>query len=380
MDSPTSNNYRSLANTEKLISDKDLEDKNNELNDFLSDHSASISPDFNIHKTNDDMINNIINQELNDIKNEDEKPDITNHTIDLTGGDDETFRPPEELDDYQRATPQEKMQMKFNLLRKLAELKVDYKVQFFKDYTLKDDYYDIKREYDYHTGERAKKQKVRQYTKITITGVKFLEKLSKNFRILNNSYINLSGWGDQVEMRREELICILEELYEKYSMGPSQASPETRFLMLIFTSALYAGFANFSTKNLSGNLFNNNKQNIEDIEIDITKQSIIDQNLKQNNQQPIKSDQELYNQIQDDATRASNMIKQQQIRKGNYDINEKYKNELINRGLEKTYNQPELEQPDLNDVPSIVALTVDNDDSQEKKKKPRFRTSKKNKD
>lgn len=387
VDSPTSNDLRLLANTEKLFSDKDLEDKNNDLNDFLNDSSVSLSNDFNKNidnnnNNNDDIINNIINQETNKIE---EKPDIINHTIDLSGGNDETFNPPEELDDYQRASAQEKMQMKFNLLRKLAELKVEHKVQFFKEYTLKDDYYDIKREYDYHTGERAKKQKVRQYTKITIVGVKFIEKLSKQFKITNNDYINLSGWGDQVELRKEELVCILEELYEKYNMTPSQSSPEAKFLRLILTSALYAGFANISSKNTIG-LFNNNKQNIEDIEIDVTKQSLINQNLNQNINQQNKTDQEIFNQIMDEATRASNAIKQQmntqQIRKGNYDINDKYKSELINRGLEKTYNQsnqPVLEQPDLSDIPSIIEINDDTNDEEPKKKKPKFR-NKKNKD
>ncbi len=384
MESPTSDDLRIIANTEKLISDKDLEEKNDELNEFLSDNSTNVSPSNNFNYKNTDVINNIINQEINNIQ-EDDKPEIANHTVNLSGND-ETINPPEELDDYQRASPQEKDRMKFNLLRKLARLHQQHNVVLYKTFSLKDDYYDMKREYEYQTAERAKQYKVMKYTKVTISTINFLEKISQQFSIFNNSLINLSGWGAQVELQREELACIIEELYEKYCMGPTQMSPEKRFLILILTSALYANFSNITSQNISFGLFGNNKQNIEDIEIAVTKDSLLNQNLNQNNQQPVKSDQEIFNQIHEDVSRASNLYKQQlesqQIRKGNYDINDRYKNELINRGLEKTYNQqnqPELEQPDLNDVPSIVAMTVEKDDSEEKKKKPKFRTSKKNK-
>jgi len=379
--SPTSSNLRLLANTEKLLSDDDINDNNNKLNDFLNNDSISMTPTFKQSNNNDDMINNIINNETKSL-NKDDEQDIGNHTINLSNDDDETFKPPEDLDNYQRANQQEKRLMKFTLLRKLAKLKQEYGIQLYTDYSLNDDYYDIKREYDYHTGERAKRQAVENYADLTIGSVKFLEMLSKRFTLLNNSYFNLSGWSNQVKLRKEELICILEELYEKYSMGPSQAAPETKFLMLILTSAAFAGVGNFTSNHLVKGLFNNNNniQNMEDIEIDVTKQNIINQNLNKNNIQPNQTDQDVYNKIYDDASKIStNIIQQQQIRKGNYDINEKYKNELINRGLEKTYNntqQPELEPPDVDDIPSIIQ-DDDNNDS-EKKKKPKFRKSKKN--
>ena len=377
--SPTTNDIQLIANSEKLRSDKDLEDV--KLDDYLNDDSLSMNknmPQFGIGAADDnnDIIGNVLKEETNKVSDELTPPADIGNTIDLSSGNSETFQPPEELDEYQRASDIEKGRMKYILLRKLADLAATNHLVLFKNYTLNDDYYDIKREYEYHTGERAKKMTVRNATSWTIQGVGVLELISKHYQLFG---INLSGWKDNVEQRKEELICVISDLYDKYNITQSETSPEIRFLMLLGTTAFTTAFSNYTSKYVSS-MFGGGRNEIKNIEIDATRQSIIDDNLKRDNQEVNQSDQDIYNQINEEASTETKMIQQQnlkteQIRKGNYDINKKFEAELINRGLQNAYNkkdtndsQPDMEPPNISDVPDIISFT-----KKEKKEKPLFR-------
>jgi len=396
--SPTTNDLGMIANSDKLKSDKGQKEKNDELDDYLKDDSLSMnldSPKGNIkfadnNDNKDDEINQILNHETQSLNNSEPPPEV-NNTIDVSAGgeDDEVFKPPEELDEYQKASDKEKLIMKYNLLRNLATLAAEQNLTLIKNYNIHDDYYDIKREYDYHTGVRAKRMFVKKATKWTINGVGVLELLSKHFNFFN---INLTGWKDNVEIEKEELVCILNELYDKYHTSGKQSPPEVRLLLLLATSAFTTAFANYQSK-FVGTLFGNQRQ-MNDIEIDATRQAIIDRNLQaqelEQNNSMNKTDQDIFTQLNDEATNAVEHLKQQRlqtqkINKGNYDIPKKFQDEVLNRGLQDVYKkqgqpqqseQSDMEGPDMSDVPEILSFTVDEQQKSKSKEKPQFKSKK----
>lgn len=394
--SPTTNDLGMIANSDKLKSDRDLKQKNEELDDYLKDDSLSMnmdSPkgDIKFMDNNDnknDEIDQILKHESQSLNGE--PPPEVNNTIDVSAGgeDNDVFKPPEELDEYQKASNKEKLIMKYNLLRNLAAFAAEQNLTLIKNYNINDDYYDIKREYDYHTGVRAKKMFVKKATKWTINGVGVLELLSKHFNFFN---INLTGWKDNVEMEKEELVCILNELYDKYHTSGKQSPPEIRLILLLATSAFTTAFANYQSK-FVGSLFGNQRQ-MNDIEIDATRQAIIDRNLQeqdfQQNNSINRTDQDIFTQLNDEATNAVEHLKQQRlqtqkIQKGNTDIKQKFQDEVLNRGLQDVYKkqgnqqneQSDMEGPDMSDVPEIISITLD---EEPKKEKPTFKSKKNNK-
>ena len=399
--SPTTNDLGMIANSDKLKSDKDQKQKNEELDDYLKDDSLSMNLDspkgeIKFADNNDnknDEIDQILKNETQSLNGE--PPPTINNTIDVSAGgeEDDVFKPPEELDEYQKASDRDKLIMKYNLLRNLATLAAEQNLTLIKNYSINDDYYDIKREYDYHTGIRAKKMFVRKATKWTIGGVGILELLSKHFNFFN---INLTGWKDSVEMEKEELVCILNELYDKYHTTGKQSPPEVRLLLLLATSAFSTAFHNYQSKYVSS-LFGNQRQ-MNDIEIDATRQAIIDRNLQEqdldHNSSINRTDQDIFTQLNDEATNAVEHLKQQRlqtqkINKGNYDIQKKFQDEVLNRGLQDVYKkqgkqqkqqteQSDMEGPDMSDVPEILSFTI-NEDAPKPKTKPQFKSKKSNK-
>jgi len=383
-----------IANSDKLKSDKGQKEINDELDDYLKDDSLSMnldSPKGNIkfmdnNDNKDDEINQILNHETQSLNNSEPPPEI-NNTIDVSAGgeDDDVFKPPEELDEYQKASDKEKLIMKYNLLRNLATLAAEQNLTLIKNYNIHDDYYDIKREYDYHTGIRAKRMFVKKATKWTIGGVGVLELLSTRFNFFK---INLTGWKDSVEMEKEELVCILNELYDKYHTSGKQSPPEVRLILLLATSAFSTAFHNYQSKYISS-LFGNQRQ-MNDIEIDATRQAIIDRGIQEQeleqNSSINKTDQDIFTQLNDEATNAVEHLKQQRlqtqkIQKGNIDIKQKFQNEVLNRGLQDIYKkqgqqseQSDMEGPDMSDVPEILSITLD--EAPKPKIKPQFKSKK----
>jgi len=114
-----------------------------------------------------DEIDQILKNETQSLNGE--PPPTINNTIDVSAGgeeEDDVFKPPEELDEYQKASDRDKLIMKYNLLRNLATLAAEQNLTLIKNYNIHDDYYDIKREYDYHTGIRAKKNVCKKSNKM----------------------------------------------------------------------------------------------------------------------------------------------------------------------------------------------------------------------
>ena len=368
MTSPTTNDIKLLMNTDKIVPEDD--NQINNIDEYLNDDSISFHPE---NEINNDEVDNLIKEEQQNIplddNNDQEKTNSEQNNIE-NNNDDNIFTPPEELDEYQRASPSEKQRMKYVLLRKLASLAVENKLLLSKNYTLNDDYYDIKREYEYHTGERSKHIFVSNATSWTINGVGILELISRHYQFFG---IDLTGWKDNVEQRKEELVYILKDLYDKYNISQSLPSPEIRFIMLIGSSALSAALGNYGSKYL-GSLFGNSKKSMTDIEADATKQSLIQSNLNQDTNS-IESNQEIFNKINEEASTETKMLQQlqtQRIKKGNYDIQEKYNNELTKRGLQKEMKAPNinnLPEDIINNIPNIVTVRTKDTDSKSSTRK-----------
>lgn len=109
------------------------------------------------------------------------------------------------VDKYIIATDKQKKLMKINLLHDLADLCVNYQINITKNYSINDDYYDIKREYDYHK-----------------------KCISKNINNLNNTipnqYNDIYIFASDKEkiMMKYTLLRKLSNLSTNYNITPSK--------------------------------------------------------------------------------------------------------------------------------------------------------------
>lgn len=275
MESPTTADIKQLANSVKIDiqsgSEQDNIDnfieKSSSDQDDQPDVQSKQSDDQNSNKSVD--VSNIISEREKEIKKEIKRPSPTQ-----INKDHNELKEAEELDPYEIATPKEKKQMKYRLLRKLAQLIEENKLIPSEDFSMNHDYYDIKREYDYHTGEKDKKFFVRKATTWTIHGIGILELISKYY-----NFLNLDGWKDTMELNKEELISILGEIYEKYKIMGHDQPPEVRLIILLGTTLLTTVLSNYGSK-LLGSIFGNGRNTtLQNIEIDATKQAMTNSNL-----------------------------------------------------------------------------------------------------
>lgn len=239
---PTTADIKSLLNTEKI------KDGNNELFDDIDDlMNDDIINNYKEKEKNEDEKSDInINEENDDLELEDNEQPIQKDTSNINPND---FKEMLENGEFENLTPQQQRITKYDLLMKLANLVKENGIQITADYNMESDYYDIKREYDYHIRVRSKKRAVATIYSGVIC-------ISKALEFLNNKFdpfgVNINGFTLNLEASREEMLDVLTELYEKYfGLQAGEISPEMQFLLIIIKALLLTMVTNYASSYMS---------------------------------------------------------------------------------------------------------------------------------
>ena len=249
---PTTADIKSLLNTEKIKDDDN--DNFDEIDDLMSD---DIIKNYKINQENQ-------NEQLpeqspseqspenndngnNQYDNDDPEPEPQinqQHNIDPND-----FKEMLEGGDYENLTPQQQKIVKYDLLMKMAELVKQNGIQITTDYNMNSDYYDIKREYDYHIKVRGKKRAISTIYSGVICASKALEFLNNRF---NPFGVNINGFSFNLEASREEMLDVLTELYDKYfGTEGREMTPEMQFLLIIIKALILTMVTNYASSYMS---------------------------------------------------------------------------------------------------------------------------------
>ena len=222
---PTTLDIKSLMNTDKI------KDEDNELLEDIDDlMKDDIMNNYNKDDNNDNEVND--NNDINDINEEENIEEQQTDPSEINPND---FKEILDNGEFDNLSPQQQRIIKYDLLMKLADLVKTNGIQITTDYNMNSNYYDIKREYDYHVRVRGKKRTISTIYSGIICAAKGLEFLNNKFDPFG---LNINGFTLNLESSREELLDVLTELYDKYlSTQGKEISPEMQ-LVFIFIKAL----------------------------------------------------------------------------------------------------------------------------------------------
>ena len=157
---------------------------------------------------------------------------------------------------------------------KLADLVKTNGIQITTDYNMNSNYYDIKREYDYHVRVRGKKRAISTMYSGIICAAKGLEFLNNKFDPFG---LNINGFTLNLESSREELLDVLMELYDKYlSTQGKEISPEMQ-LVFIFIKALVMTMVTNTATSYISSLFDKPAFNKNEIKQKLNNQNQVNQ-------------------------------------------------------------------------------------------------------
>lgn len=268
---PTTLDIKSLMNTDKI------KDEDNELLDDIDDlMKDDIMNNYNKDDNNDDDVNND-NDDINDINDDaEENKDQQSDPSEINPND---FKEILDNGEFDNLSPQQQRIIKYDLLMKLADLVKTNGIQITTDYNMNSNYYDIKREYDYHVRVRGKKRTISTIYSGIICAAKGLEFLNNKFDPFG---LNINGFTLNLESSREELLDVLMELYDKYlSTQGKEISPEMQ-LVFIFIKALVMTMVTNTATSYISSLFDKPAFNKNEI-----KQKLNNQNQVNNQPNPI---------------------------------------------------------------------------------------------
>ena len=261
---PTTADIKSLLNTEKIKNEDN--DLMQDFNDLMQDdviNSYKEKEKDNNDKNDDEFNFNDFNLEDKDTKQEEKE----NKYEEINPND---FKEMLDNGEFEKLTPQQQRITKYDLLMKLATLVKENGIQITSDYNMNSDYYDIKREYDYHVRVRSKKRAISTIYSGVICIAKAMEFLNKKFDPFG---LDINGFTLNLEASREEMLDVLTELYDKYfGLQGGEISPEMQFLLIIIKALILTMVSNYASSYMSS-LFEKNKFNKEDIKKKINKPS-----------------------------------------------------------------------------------------------------------
>lgn len=249
---PTTADIKSLLNTEKIKDDDN--DNFDEIDDLMSD---DIIKNYKINQENQ-------NEQLPEQSQSEQSPENDDNGNNQYDNDDpepepqmnqqpninpNDFKEMLEGGDYENLTPQQQKIVKYDLLMKMAELVKQNGIQITTDYNMNSDYYDIKREYDYHIKVRGKKRAISTIYSGVICASKALEFLNNRF---NPFGVNINGFSFNLEASREEMLDVLTELYDKYfGTEGREMTPEMQFLLIIIKALILTMVTNYASSYMS---------------------------------------------------------------------------------------------------------------------------------
>ena len=266
---PTTLDIKSLMNTDKI---------KNEDNELLEDIDDLMKDDIMNNYNKDDNNNNDVNNDNND------NDDINDINDDVEENKDQQSDPSEinpndfkeilDNGEFDNLSPQQQRIIKYDLLMKLADLVKTNGIQITTDYNMNSNYYDIKREYDYHVRVRGKKRTISTIYSGIICAAKGLEFLNNKFDPFG---LNINGFTLNLESSREELLDVLMELYDKYlSTQGKEISPEMQ-LVFIFIKALVMTMVTNTATSYISSLFDKPAFNKNEIKQKLNNQNQVNQ-------------------------------------------------------------------------------------------------------
>ena len=265
---PTTLDIKSLMNTDKIKNEDNelLED----IDDLMKD---DIMNNYNKDDNNDDVNNdNNDNDDINDINDDvEENKDQQSDPSEINPND---FKEILDNGEFDNLSPQQQRIIKYDLLMKLADLVKTNGIQITTDYNMNSNYYDIKREYDYHVRVRGKKRTISTIYSGIICAAKGLEFLNNKFDPFG---LNINGFTLNLESSREELLDVLMELYDKYlSTQGKEISPEMQ-LVFIFIKALVMTMVTNTATSYISSLFDKPAFNKNEIKQKLNNQNQVNQ-------------------------------------------------------------------------------------------------------
>ena len=266
---PTTLDIKSLMNTDKI------KNEDNELLDDIDDlMKDDIMNNYNKDDNNDDDVNNDNNDndDINDINDDvEENKDQQSDPSEINPND---FKEILDNGEFDNLSPQQQRIIKYDLLMKLADLVKTNGIQITTDYNMNSNYYDIKREYDYHVRVRGKKRTISTIYSGIICAAKGLEFLNNKFDPFG---LNINGFTLNLESSREELLDVLMELYDKYlSTQVKEISPEMQ-LVFIFIKALVMTMVTNTATSYISSLFDKPAFNKNEIKQKLNNQNQVNQ-------------------------------------------------------------------------------------------------------
>ena len=266
---PTTLDIKSLMNTDKI------KNEDNELLDDIDDlMKDDIMNNYNKDDNNDDDVNNDNNDndDINDINDDvEENKDQQSDPSEINPND---FKEILDNGEFDNLSPQQQRIIKYDLLMKLADLVKTNGIQITTDYNMNSNYYDIKREYDYHVRVRGKKRTISTIYSGIICAAKGLEFLNNKFDPFG---LNINGFTLNLESSREELLDVLMELYDKYlSTQGKEISPEMQ-LVFIFIKALVMTMVTNTATSYISSLFDKPAFNKNEIKQKLNNQNQVNQ-------------------------------------------------------------------------------------------------------
>lgn len=266
---PTTLDIKSLMNTDKIKNEDNelLED----IDDLMKD---DIMNNYNKDDNNDDDVNNDNNDndDINDINDDvEENKEQQSDPSEINPND---FKEILDNGEFDNLSPQQQRIIKYDLLMKLADLVKTNGIQITTDYNMNSNYYDIKREYDYHVRVRGKKRTISTIYSGIICAAKGLEFLNNKFDPFG---LNINGFTLNLESSREELLDVLMELYDKYlSTQGKEISPEMQ-LVFIFIKALVMTMVTNTATSYISSLFDKPAFNKNEIKQKLNNQNQVNQ-------------------------------------------------------------------------------------------------------
>jgi len=205
----------------------------------------------------------------------------------------QNIRAPEVVE-YDSLPPQLQMAKKRGLLIKLNQIKLKHGVVLTKNYTINDDFHDIHAEYQAHYDEARRKDTSQYMTGGVISAIHFLERLNGTYDYFG---LDLDGWAEMVEMKKDNVEEIMGELYDKYKMSERKWEPEFKLAFVLGFSAYTLNMQKKAQQNeMIGGLVGNNPELFKKMN-QYANQTAVNNFAPTRQQQMNMEDQQVYNEF-----------------------------------------------------------------------------------
>jgi hypothetical protein len=234
-----------FANSEKLRPrderwsfSKDDNHNNDDVDEDINSYKKEVS--------NNDEIHTDVDNKSVDNKSVDNKS-VDNKSVDNKINGESNKNDNKDDDEYDSLSTNEKRLRRLEYMRKLGELRdLGCKVT---NYSINDDYYMMKYEYELHTSIRTKRNWMQLYNHILIGAVKGVE-------LVNNRYnpfdFSLKGLSNEVSADKNSYYEILGEIYEHYNVPGKKMNPWMRLFVTLIGTVVIVGGKNNAHKFIPG--------------------------------------------------------------------------------------------------------------------------------